>query len=137
MVSRFLEAATTGDVRTFRSLLSPEIDWWIPRAFRADLEKVTGIPTPEGESFRGLDSVMGDFLIPVMRRFVPGTARLTIDDLIGAGEKVAVVAHMEARLDDGGEYLNNYAFVMTVRDGRIISVREYLDTLYAVRALCG
>lgn len=136
VVSRFLTAATTGDVRTFRSLLSAEITWWIPRTFREELEKVTGIPSPESDSFSGLDSVMGDFLMPVMSRFIPGTARLTVDDVIGDGEKVAVTAHLEAELDGGRAYINDYAFVMTVCDGKIVSVREYPDTLYAVRTLC-
>ena len=44
------------------------------------------------------------------------------------GERAVVLSRGTARTKAGKDYNNTYAQVFTVRDGKIVSVREYMDT---------
>ena len=55
-------------------------------------------------------------------------------DALVSGERVAL--EVESYADTPcGVYNNHYCFVMTVRDGRIVRVHEYLDTSHAAKVL--
>jgi ketosteroid isomerase-like protein len=47
------------------------------------------------------------------------------------GDKVAVEAESYMRLRNGRIYNNHYHFAIQMRDGRIASIREYMDTQHA------
>ncbi len=51
------------------------------------------------------------------------------------GNKIFVETVSEATLPGGGLYANNYVFVIEARDGKIVEMREYLDTLLAKQAM--
>lgn len=57
-----------------------------------------------------------------------GSMRMTVRGMIAEGVKIAVEVVGDARLRDGRRYQNEYHFLITVRDGKISAVREYLDT---------
>jgi ketosteroid isomerase-like protein len=57
-------------------------------------------------------------------RFVP-------DRLISEGEFVAAEAHSYAELNNGRNYRNRYELLFEIADGKIRSVREYMDTKHA------
>jgi uncharacterized protein len=52
------------------------------------------------------------------------------------GDRVAVEAESYAKMKNGKTYQNRYHFLCVVRDGKIQSVREYLDTMHANEVLC-
>lgn len=47
------------------------------------------------------------------------------------GERVAVEVEGGGPTVDGGQYANQFHFLFVVRDGQIVSTREYHDTLHA------
>ena len=51
------------------------------------------------------------------------------------GPVVVVEERMSAELPNGGAYVNDYCFVFECRAGRIVGVREYMDTLGGHRQL--
>ena len=51
--------------------------------------------------------------------------------MVAEGDKVAVEAESYAKTVTGGVYNNHYHFLITVRDGQIAGVKEYMDTLHA------
>lgn len=51
-----------------------------------------------------------------------------VNSLIAEGDQVALEGRGEAPKFDGGSYDNTYCIVVTVRDGEILQIREYLDT---------
>lgn len=51
-------------------------------------------------------------------------------DCVGEGDRVVLELRNEGKLADGRPYEMVYCFILTVRDGRIVSVREYADTAY-------
>jgi ketosteroid isomerase-like protein len=57
---------------------------------------------------------------------------MTIKGMVAEGDKVAVEVVGDGRLRDGRRYQNEYHFLLTVRDGKVVAVREYLDTQHVV-----
>jgi ketosteroid isomerase-like protein len=54
--------------------------------------------------------------------------KMTVKNLIAEDDKVAVELESYGELENGRIYNNQYHILMTVRDGKISEVREYLDT---------
>jgi ketosteroid isomerase-like protein len=55
------------------------------------------------------------------------------DSWIIEGDKVAVEVDSEMKLKDGREYRNEYHFRIQMRNGKILQVKEYLDTMCAAK----
>jgi ketosteroid isomerase-like protein len=51
-------------------------------------------------------------------------------DYLGDGDRVVLELRNEGKLGDGRPYEMAYCFILQVRGGRIVSVREYADTAY-------
>jgi ketosteroid isomerase-like protein len=54
--------------------------------------------------------------------------KMPVKGLIAEGDKVAVEVVSHGELQNGRTYTNEYHMLMTIRDGRISEVKEYLDT---------
>ena len=59
--------------------------------------------------------------------------KVHIDPLMAEGERVVLEARGEAQTKDGRAYDNSYCIVVTVRDGKVSQVREYLDAELVTR----
>lgn len=92
--------------------------------------------TPVSGSYRGLKSIVEDFFTP-WRKQIDGDLVVTVDELIGEGERVVALGRGKAKTIHGLPYDNDYAFVFRVRDGRIVEVLEYLDTVLVETAAYG
>jgi len=57
-----------------------------------------------------------------------GPVQITINDMVGEGDKVAVRAASHADLKAGGTYSNNYHFLIELENGKIRYLAEYLCT---------
>ncbi|MBF6569194.1 MAG: nuclear transport factor 2 family protein [Candidatus Binataceae bacterium] len=67
---------------------------------------------------------------------IDGGLRVTPTGLTAEGDRVAVEAESFAKMTNGKTYQNKYHFLFIVRDGKIQSVKEYLDTIHANEVLC-
>jgi ketosteroid isomerase-like protein len=67
---------------------------------------------------------------------IDGGLRVTPKGITAEGDRVAVEAESYAKMKNGKIYQNTYHFLFTVRDGKIQSVKEYLDTMHANEVLC-
>jgi uncharacterized protein len=124
VVIRYIEAARDGMSAVIRDSFAPDATWEYP----GDL--------PLSGTYRGVDEIVGTFLGGAAALMAPGT-RVTIE-LVGAiadGDQVAAEWTSRATSRTGNPYHNRNVGIFTVRDGKIISVREYTDTLHAARAL--
>lgn len=92
--------------------------------------------TPVSGTYRGLKSIVEDFFTP-WRQQIDGDLVVTVDELIGEGERVVALGRGKAKTIHGLPYDNDYAFVFRVRDGRIVEVLEYLDTVLVETAAYG
>ncbi|MFT4581520.1 MAG: ketosteroid isomerase-like protein [Gammaproteobacteria bacterium] len=92
--------------------------------------------TPVSGVFRGLDSIVNDFFVP-WRKQIDGDLVVRIDDTFGEGDRVVALGHGAAKTIFGLPYENDYAFVCTVRDGKICKIIEFLDTALVETAAYG
>lgn len=62
---------------------------------------------------------------------LPGGLKMTVKSMIAEGDRVAAEVESEGDLKNGRRYRQQYHFAFELADGRIRSVREYLDTQHA------
>jgi ketosteroid isomerase-like protein len=54
---------------------------------------------------------------------------MTVIGMVAEGNKVAAEVRSYADLTDGRTYENQYHMLFTLRQGKIVEVKEYADTL--------
>ena len=57
--------------------------------------------------------------------------------MVAEGEKVAVEATCEGEHVSGQTYSNEYHFLFQFRDGKLVKLKEYMDTELVTDVLCG
>ena len=120
VLCRYVDAVVAGDVDTIRDLFAPDAVW---RLDAGDL--------PVSGTWTGREAIMNDFLAVAMSHYEPGTVEIEITAMLAELDQVVLQWTSRARARDGRAYENGCIGLFTVRDGRIQSVREYMDTLYA------
>ncbi len=95
--------------------------------FDPDVEYTLRGTTPVSGTYRGLASVVDDFLVP-WRKQIDGELVIDVDEIISQGDRVVVLSRGRAKTIFGHDYINDYCFVFRVKDDRITHVDEYLDT---------
>ena len=73
--------------------------------------------------------------IESFKELMPTGLRLTIQTVVGEGDKVVIEAEGDAVTGDGKPYRNQYCFVATLKDGKITQLNEYLCSQYAEEVL--
>lgn len=112
-VLKFLEVFSSGDVTATLDLMDDSGTWWVNGTTDLSGEK-------SKEDFRAmLSSVAANCKGPIT---------LTPRGSVAEGDKVAVEVESYAELNNGRIYNNEYHFLITARDGKVFSVREYCDT---------
>ena len=83
--------------------------------------------------WRGRDAIVDEFLAIAMSYYEPGSVSLEITGMIAEHDQVVLQWTSRARTRHGRPYENGCIGVFTIRDGQILAVREYMDTLYAYK----
>ena len=118
IVAEFLDVFSTGDVPGILERLHDDATWWVS----GKIEGFAGTKSKEE---------MGKLLEGVVTVYKEGALRITPLEMIAEGDRVAVEAEGYAELNNGRVYSPQSAFVFEIADGKIRSVREYLDTQHA------
>jgi ketosteroid isomerase-like protein len=69
--------------------------------------------------------------------FEPGSPRMKITRLFRDGDWIVMEGRGEGRFVSGAPYENRYVVVHEVVDGRLRTVREYMDTQHAATMFAG
>jgi uncharacterized protein len=117
---RYVAAVQAGDETTLREMFAEEASWTLAAG---DLP-ISGV-------WAGRDRILDDFLATAMAHYEPGSVSLEVTGLIAEDDQVVLQRTSRARTRGGRPYENECIGVFTIRDGRIQSVREYMDTRYA------
>jgi ketosteroid isomerase-like protein len=124
VVTRYVEAARDGMTAVIRDSFAPDATWEYP----GDL--------PLSGTHRGIDAIVTEFLGGAAALMAPGTTPvLELVNVVAEGDQVVAEWTSRATARSGRAYRNRNAGVFTVRDGRIVSVREYTDTQHAAEVL--
>lgn len=67
----------------------------------------------------------------------PEGLRYTVHAVTAEGNRVAVEATGRGRHVSGRDYVNRYHFLFTWRDGKLLELKEYMDTEAVTEVLCG
>jgi ketosteroid isomerase-like protein len=87
------------------------------------------------EPMRG--RAISDFFAGGGAVFEAGAPTVEVTGVTAEGERVAIEGTGRGRLRNGRDYDNTYHFLMIVRDGRVLSVREYMDSQHVADVFAG
>ena len=126
LIRRWIEPAPDGSgpfllTDAARELLAEDAVWHLPPSAELPGVAVDGV-------VRGRDAIHA-----IQRRAreiydVP-TMRTRVRSLLADGDHVAIQYEMRCRAANGNPFRQEYAFVFEVRDGKIVSLWDYYDTL--------
>ncbi|QMU66977.1 nuclear transport factor 2 family protein [Streptacidiphilus sp. P02-A3a] len=119
VVQGYMEALSTGDFNALRSFFTPETTWTLA----GDL--------PLSGTWTGGEQILDEFVPAMVARLVPESMEFEFDGLIAEGDRVLAEWSTRALARSGARYNQHCLAVFTVRDGQIVSVREYFDTKHA------
>jgi uncharacterized protein len=113
LVTRFWQTFSAGQYPEVLNMLHDDATWWVAGATmlsgtysKPEFAKLLGQVTP----------------------MAPKGLRVTPKLLTAEGDRVSVEAESYAEMNNGRTYKNIYHFMMVIRDGKFIAIREYLDT---------
>ena len=109
-------AISKGDAERFLGFLRDDIEWYFIGSHR-----FSGTMKGKEQIIEELFSVLGGEL-------EGDGIRLEIRQLIAEGNKVVAEMLGTARSTAGKDYNNTYNLILTLEDGLITEIREYLDT---------
>lgn len=121
LVNTFLAARAAGDLDGITAALSDDAVWILPQSSTFG-------------PFEGREAVakaLGGGVSGTL--FEPGTIKREVRKMVVEGDTAIVQQRLSARTRSGVDYVNEYCWVYTCRDGRIARLEEYADTLYAGR----
>lgn len=115
VVSEFFEHFSAGEIDEAFSRVSDDVSWWVP----GDLP------------FSGTKS-KSEYLqvVGAIQQGFPGGLQLDATAMIAEGNRVAVEVASYGEHTNGKTYTNKYHFLMTLEKGKIVDVKEYMDTLH-------
>jgi ketosteroid isomerase-like protein len=122
----FIRILNTGDLELIRAAFHPDATW---------RPMVDGVP---GAGVHGpRDVIVDEFLGPVRGLFVDGDPKNIVDRIASSGDTVMMETRGSGTLKDGRQYNNRYAWSIDIRDGKIFTIREYMDSLYVATLFGG
>lgn len=106
-------ALGVGDPDSFYAILADDVEWTVARA--------TGASTYTSRS-----EFLRDGAGPIVSR-LDGQIRAEVQELVAENDVVVARWRGTATARDGRPYVNDYVWVMTLRDDRVVRVTAYLD----------
>jgi ketosteroid isomerase-like protein len=84
--------------------------------------------------YDGKAAVQEDLVPPLFANFAT-PYRNFAEEIIAEGDRVVVLCRGEVKTVRGQDYNNSYCFVIRMKDGKMVELREYMDTALAERVL--
>ena len=122
LIRAAFEALASADAGPFLGLMAENFSWIV-----------------EGQSkwsmrFDGKEAVQRDLIAPLFTNFAT-PYRNVAEEIIAEGDRVVVLCRGEVKTKAGNDYNNSYCFVIRMQDGKMVELREYMDTALAEAVL--
>jgi uncharacterized protein len=115
VVSAFFENITAGRIDEAFALVRDDVKWWVPGTL-----PFSGTKT-KSEYLKIVDMIRSGF---------PTGFSLSVKATTAEGARVAAEVESQGNHVNGRAYNNKYHFLMVLEGGKIIEVKEYMDTLH-------
>lgn len=115
LVQQAWNAISAGDVDSFMAALADDVTWTFFGSHRF------------AGTFRGKNELVAKLFSPLGEVLEDGI-KVRIDSITAEDDRVVIEAKGSARSKSGKAYDNDYCIVITLGDGKIRQVREYLDS---------
>ncbi|HTE50989.1 MAG TPA: nuclear transport factor 2 family protein [Kofleriaceae bacterium] len=109
---------SASDVAGAMDLMTDDVTWHIPG--KKELLPTAGV-YDKNRLRRLFDRMLSQLV---------GGLKMKVVSAIAEGDRVALEVESSGDLQNGREYRQQYHFAITLRDGKIATVHEYLDTLH-------
>jgi uncharacterized protein len=116
LASELFARFSANDIPGVLDMLADDATWWL--AGKPGMLPVSGALTKQQ---------MARLFRDMAGRLKSGL-RMSVKSSIAEGDRVAVEVESHGELRNGRVYAQEYHIAMTIRDGKIRAVREYLDT---------
>lgn len=113
LVTRFWAAFSAGRYDEVLGMIADDGTWWV-----AGTTMLSG--TYSKQAFAEL--------LSGVTAQAPKGLSVTPTSLVAEGNRVAMEATSYGEISNGRVYQNLYHFLMEIRDGKFVAIREYLDT---------
>jgi uncharacterized protein len=120
VAAEFFERFSRSDIKGALDTMTECATWWIAG-------KPGTTPTAGTQSKQRIARIFDS-----MGSQLKAGMKMTVRSSIAEGDKVALEVVSLGELKNGRVYNNEYHFLVTLRDGKISAVREYLDTQHVV-----
>lgn len=124
IVVDFFATFSKGDVPGVIERLHDDGSWWVSGAI-------------EGMSGTYPKATLAGLLDGARVLYREGALQIRPTSMTAEDDRVAVEATSFATMEDGRVYANRYHFLVTVSDGKVKNVREYMDTIHARETFFG
>ena len=118
VVTDFMATFSRGDVEGVLERMAEGATWWVSGT-------IAGMSGTYGRT------EFGRLLEGVKTVYKTGALQLTPKSMIAEGPFVAVEAESYAELHNGRVYSNRYHLLLEIRGGKVLRVKEYMDTQHA------
>ena len=123
IIYNFLRLLDQGEFEEAAQVFAEDATFWVPGTL------------PFSGTLHGRQEILDKNLLPSRDFTVPGTASIEIGTVIAEDDYVAAEWIFRRKTTSGKNYENYFFGLFQIRDGKIQSFREYLDTLYAKELL--
>lgn len=121
LVRQLLDARSAGDVDAIAAVLADDAVWVLPSS--------SSFGPFEGREV--VAKALGGGVSGTL--FDQNTVRRDVRKIVVEGDTAVVQLRLSATTFKATEYINEYCWVYTCRDGKIARLEEYADTLHAGR----
>lgn len=121
-LARIFDALAAGDGRPFVAAMADDFTWIMEGT------------TAWSGTFRGKAEVQEKVLKPLFAQFATPYVNRA-ERMIAEGDTVVVLCRGDTTTRTGKRYNNSYCYVIRMRRGRMIELREYFDTELVTAAL--
>jgi uncharacterized protein len=118
VVTNFCKLLSAGQTQAVLDLMTDDVNYWI-------LGPKDSNPSAGDHSKSGMKRIFD-----AMHERMKGPMAFTPKSMIAEGDQVALEAESYGELKNGRVYNNLYHLRITLRDGKMALIREYLDTMH-------
>jgi ketosteroid isomerase-like protein len=118
IIAEAFDGLARGDGRAFIGAMADDFTWIIEGQWEWS------------RRYEGKATVRDELMRPLFANFATDY-RSTAEEIIAEGDRVVVLARGQVKTVRGEDYNNSYCFVIRMREGKMVELREYMDTALA------